>query len=495
MAKRPIVMIHGYSADSGAFDRWRTVLAGWGYSPEQMHVCNYLSLSDEVTIPHLAMSFHEALQLQPGLNNGETFDAMVHSTGMLVLRTWAVLYPESRHRLKHLVGFAPASFGSPIAHKGRSYLGRAIKGNPAQGPDFREAGDQILDALELGSAFTWDLAQVDLLGDKAFYGTSKDAPFVSVFCGTDGYKGIMSVVNEPGTDGTVRLAGAALNTRKFELDLRSSITWGKRDRFRVAPWSNRNIPVVAVEDTDHGTITAAPTPRLKELVKTALEVETRAEHDAWLAAVRAHNEDVVAKPGRSWQQLVFRVVDGLGVPVPQYFVDFHYRSGEEWLSAFAKNAPISVHAYSSDPSLRCFHLDLEKMRELGDDWALTLKVNTGSRFVKAVGWIDWGLKGLADAVDAVAAVRIVKRDGVDFFHPNTTTLVQITIDQVTTEDDAQVRLVDFVDRRERVAAEVRERKAAEEVARNRAEKELEADIERLNMELEERVEEERRRQA
>lgn len=144
MIERPIVLSHSYSDDSTAFNLWSVIRAEWGYRPDQIHVCNYISLSDEVTIHHLAMSFHEALPLQPKLDKGEPCDAIVHSTGMVVLRTWTVHYPESRHRLKHMVGLAPTSFGSPIAHKGRSYLCRAAKGNPEQGPDFRETGDLVL---------------------------------------------------------------------------------------------------------------------------------------------------------------------------------------------------------------------------------------------------------------------------------------------------------------------------------------------------------------
>src|SRR5690606_2118785 len=141
---------------------WREILAGWGYGEDLIHVCNYVSLSDEITIPDLARAFDKALRSQPGLDAGDPFDAIVHSTGMLVLRTWVLEFPESRSRLKHLVGLAPASFGSPLAHKGRSYLGRAIRGNPVKGPDFREAGDQILDALELGSPYTWDLKRFSM---------------------------------------------------------------------------------------------------------------------------------------------------------------------------------------------------------------------------------------------------------------------------------------------------------------------------------------------
>src|ERR1035441_4017414 len=49
------------------------------------------------------------------------------------------------------------------AHKGRTWLGALLKGgkNPL-GPDFLNAGDHVLEGLELGSTFTWDLAHLDL---------------------------------------------------------------------------------------------------------------------------------------------------------------------------------------------------------------------------------------------------------------------------------------------------------------------------------------------
>lgn len=491
MSRLPIVLVHGYSASSAAFDEWRRILTGWGYPPERIHVCNYLSLSDEVTIPHLAMSFNEALAEQPGLNAGEPFDAVVHSTGMLVLRTWAVMYPESRHRLKHLIALAPASFGSPLAHKGRSYFGRMIMGNPVKGPDFREAGDKVLDALELGSSYTWDLALKDLMGDDAFYGDGKSGPFVSVFCGTEGYKGFMGFVNEPGTDGTVRMAGAALNSRKFEIDLRASVDKGKWERFRVAPWSNPNIPVVAIEGTDHSTIMTAPPPELTAFVKSALEVETRAGRDSWLENVRAHNNEVTTLTKKPWQQLVVRVVDSFGQPVEQYFLDFHYRKGDEWVSVINDHPPLKVHAYSGDPSLRCFHLDIEEFRKLGNDWALTVEVSSGSRFVKAVGWREDGVKELAAKVEAAGAVKLANRGTVEFFFPNTTTLVEIKIDMVTTEDEASMRLVDFVDRRARIAEEFRRVHEEERIAREKEDRERQEDLTRRLAELEKRQEEER----
>jgi hypothetical protein len=82
-------------------------------------------------------------------------------------------------RLKHLIGLAPATWGSPQAHKGRTWLGALVKGNRQLGPDFLNAGDRVLERLELGSAFTWELAHADLLGKEPYYGTGTTTPFVT----------------------------------------------------------------------------------------------------------------------------------------------------------------------------------------------------------------------------------------------------------------------------------------------------------------------------
>lgn len=123
------------------------------------------------------------------LNTSEEFDAIVHSTGMLVVRAWLAhqkIAPDENlrlKRLKHLIDLAPATWGSPQAHKGRTWLGTLVKGNKTPGPDFLNAGNQVLDGLELGSQFTWDLSPADLLGPVPYFGTGPDTPYVSVFIG------------------------------------------------------------------------------------------------------------------------------------------------------------------------------------------------------------------------------------------------------------------------------------------------------------------------
>src|SRR5712671_5390293 len=188
---RPIVLIHGYSDKGESFRTWRDKLGSGdpAWEIETISTGNYESLTDEVTIKDLADGLDRALRAEFG-NDVQEFDAIVHSTGMLVIREWFVRDRRRLGRLKHLVAIAPATFGSPLARQGRSWLGAVFKGEKHLGPDFLAAGDE-----------------------------SPDTPYVFVFCGTEAYGGIRQLANSPGMDGTVRWAGAGLNTRKIILDL------------------------------------------------------------------------------------------------------------------------------------------------------------------------------------------------------------------------------------------------------------------------------------
>ncbi len=186
MATHPVVLVHGYSDKGQSFKGWRTLLAAAGYDARTIHVGNYVSLSNEVSLKDIAEGFDRALR-ETGLKDTAPFDALVHSTGMLVVREWLAgtsgaagnprLAAKRQGRLKRLVGLAPATFGSPMAHKGRSWLGAMFKGGRELGPDFMEAGDQVLAGLELGSQYTWDLAHRDFLADSAVYSKSASTPY------------------------------------------------------------------------------------------------------------------------------------------------------------------------------------------------------------------------------------------------------------------------------------------------------------------------------
>ena len=441
--RRPLVLVHGYSAGPGSFGAWREILEGHGYDPASLIACDYDSLVHRVNIHDIGEAFQDAIEAHPQLRDGRPFDAIVHSTGMLVIRCWLALDPaRNRARLKNLVALAPATFGSPLAHKGRGYLARMVVGNKEVGPDFLAVGDEVLDGLELGSRFTWELAHHDLVGPAAEIARDAPLPRTFVLCGTSGYRGLRGVVNEPGTDGTVRLAATALNARKIELDMtRSRDGAGPIERTITAPWSTPDVPVIALAGQNHRTIVSEPSVKAVELVLAALDVDDDAAYHLWHAAARRHSDAVIRTARlrgrlRRWQQLVFHVRDERGDGVADYFIDFVHRGPGQRRWRVLEGVDMDVHPYRRDPSYRCFHVDLDSF-EVGPDTALGVRLiaSTGTERVRYEGYASASIRMLSGVETPeerqawTAALDLDLMDGVELFHPFTTTLVEVAIDR------------------------------------------------------------------
>jgi hypothetical protein len=71
MTKNPIVLVHGYSDEGKSFKPWRDVLVAKGYRVEDVNICSYESLTNEVTIKELTEGFDRALRIQAGLKDAE----------------------------------------------------------------------------------------------------------------------------------------------------------------------------------------------------------------------------------------------------------------------------------------------------------------------------------------------------------------------------------------------------------------------------------------
>jgi pimeloyl-ACP methyl ester carboxylesterase len=436
MPRNPIVLIHGYSDDGGAFREWQQILERRGYDIAMVHACTYRSLTNEVTIKDIAEGFDRALRIQAGLSADEPFDAIVHSTGMLVIRAWLSAYAGRRERLKHLIGLAPATFGSPLAHKGRSWLGALFKGNRHLGPDFLEAGDKVLDGLELASRFSWDLAHLDLLGDETFYGPTRRTPYVFIFCGIESYGGLRQLVEgEPGSDGTVRWAGCPLNTRKIIFDLtRDPARDASEKRISVADWKNTDIPLIPVAGKNHGTILSEPGDELADLVDGALQVSTGPAFTQWIEDATRRTQPARQKIDE-WQQFVVRVVDERGDPVPDYNIQLFRRGGSGAKDGGIHEFDFDVHTYKGDSSLRCFHVRLADLdyRKLPNLWVRVI-ASSGSQLV---GYHGFGSEKTPDAPnardgkwDASLDISSLTDDtGIKFFYPFTTTLIELQLNR------------------------------------------------------------------
>jgi len=481
---RPLVLVHGYSADAKAFhpvrEKITEFLKAKNVPVVDINICNYISLNNEITIKDIAEGFDRALGVRDGLKNGEEFDAVVHSTGMLVVRAWLVNYGgalkdnKRLKRLKHLIGVAPATWGSPQAHKGRTWLGALVKGNKQLGPDFLNAGDLVLDGLELGSQFTWDLACEDLVGTEPYYGTGKDTPYVAVFIGNQPYEGLASVANDPGTDGTVRWAGCALNSRKITVDLTRSGTPG--GRVKISPWAidRLEVPMIAVEGRDHGTLISNPDAGMIQRIVSFLDVNDKPGFDTWLKDATQYGAAALAKmkinPGAhaagmaaeaekffghiighnspmdmdGWQQFVVRAVDEWGDGISDYVLDVLKQENGEW-KRFDEMFT-DVHAYAADPSFRCFYIRLPKgICTAGRPIKIRINASTGTELM-AYRAYGTGVQELGATLQPIEldATNIGPPGGKEtLFYPFTTTMIEILINRDPVPFDKESRILGF----------------------------------------------------
>jgi hypothetical protein len=362
-------------------------------------------------------------------------------------------------RLKHMVGLAPATFGSPQAKKGRSWLGALVKGNHDLGPDFLNAGDMVLDGLELASKYTWELAHKDMVRPAPLYDKGDGTPYVAVFIGNVPYSGISAVANSPGCDGTVRWAGCALDTRKVTLDFRRHPQLDPADpakRVLISDWSSERLsaPLIAVDGQNHGTIIADPKPEVVSLVYDFLGVANEAEYDAWESRAlkfgapskaRMDTSDGVTE-GAGWQQLWIHMVDDHGDGVTDYNIQLYY--GNELTESDEpgkESVKLIADTYSSDSSYRCFyiHLTQEMMALKANNKKMWMELiaSSGSELIEYEAYTGSENDPLCLAINSAdpGVNRAVKMDitsltegGGSLFYPYTTTLLEVFVEREPT---------------------------------------------------------------
>ncbi len=188
-----------------------------GLDVTEVFLGKYISFHDEVRFDDLARAMALAIERDVRLRDGERFAVITHSTGGPVVRLWWHMFYLRRGRecpMSHLVMLAPANFGSALARIGKGWAGglRSF----FQGI---EPGRGVLDWLELGSPEAWELNR-EWMREKEFRaGDSPVYPFVLTGQRIDRrlYDHLNSYTGETGSDGTVRVAAANLNSRYLRL--------------------------------------------------------------------------------------------------------------------------------------------------------------------------------------------------------------------------------------------------------------------------------------
>jgi len=386
-----VVILHGWSDTSKSFKPLAEFLEANGYQAIPIWLGDYLSLEDDVKVEDVGRRMEQVvreLMAAGGLQTG--FSLIVHSTGGLVAREWISAHYTGRIQdcpAKRLVMLAPANYGSPLAHKGQSMLGRVVKG----WKNWFETGKEMLHSLELSSEYLWRLAFRDQfvpLGQAeapALYHEGGVWPFV--ITGSHPYpKFLRQIVNENGGDGTVRVSGANLNTRGVTLDFS-----GDDATPTVIPWKLRHehlYPFAVLPDRTHASIIDPEKSDIKSpqnfrnqlgaLLIEALACGSWAQYGAIEAAWRGITEATASLAVDSTQmelvtggsgnleyfhqylQINTRVLDDHGNEVKDYFLEFSgpdEEKGDASTLYFHRDVLESVHTNGHNPSRRCLYVD------------------------------------------------------------------------------------------------------------------------------------------
>jgi hypothetical protein len=189
---------------------------------QNVHLSKYVSFRDEVRVDDLARAFEAAFkgEVAPNLSNGERFICITHSTGGPVIRQWWQRYREAGtpSPMSHLIMLAPANFGSALAQLGKGRLSRL-----RSWWNSIEPGQGVLDWLEHASPESWELNRQWIEKSPQIDPSTTNPPtYLFVLTGQtidrQLYDHVNTYTGEAGSDGTVRVAAANLNSTYVRLE-------------------------------------------------------------------------------------------------------------------------------------------------------------------------------------------------------------------------------------------------------------------------------------
>ena len=369
---KPLIILHGWSDQASSFEGLAQFFQNeLDRDIHTIKLADWLSMNDEITYRDLAEAMQrEWNRLKLPKTKGSA-DIVIHSTGALVVREWLTeFYQAGDNPVDHILMLAPANFGSPLAHKGKAFYGRIIKGWRTG----LQTGKILLNGLEVGSPYSWELAERDLLSGKYWYG--KHRIKATVLVGNEGYDGVRAAANEDGSDGTVRISTANLNAVKMSIDL-SKPGEKPTELIRGMPAGHR-IAFGILNGDDHGSIIMkrANTPKnskAKQYFIRSLTV-TADEWEPWcdeLDEVRQQFENVSYRTNsdkHTFQNTVVRVIDDIGNPVEDYFIEFYQHDADRsWLGKiFHRDVLKKVHKPGVGANYRSMYIDVTELHHLID---------------------------------------------------------------------------------------------------------------------------------
>lgn len=431
---RPLVIIHGWSDEADSFVPLANAIEkASARQVENVFLGNYVSLDDDVQMLDLVKALSKAWKDKGLSEDSKAVDVIIHSTGGLVVRDWVqrqYIEQGKKPPISNLVMLAPANFGSPLAHKGRAIYGRVFKGFDAE--KRFETGTQILKALEMASPYTWDLAEKDRFTGNTY---SENGIRTTVIVGNTGYRGISSLANEYGSDGTVYVSTANMNCAKVKIEFPSGT---RKPAVTAVKQSNGQAAFLLLDKFNHSTVaykgkSAAQNKQVLTAVLGALKVENVEDFRKWVKKCDKQTNALTNQPTiqgkkhtQGYQNTVFRVRDDHGFVVDDYVVEFYtdVAKGEtDTVSeAFYRDVLTKVHAYKDSASLRSFMINCTR---LNDDKFKDLRVSLSampdlSEDKNLVGYRSFDNDGIGHVQLNPALLK-------EFFQPNRTLFVEVVL--------------------------------------------------------------------
>lgn len=384
---RPLVIIHGWSDGAESFiPLAEAIEKKTGREVERIWLGNYVSLDDDVRMQDLVRGLADAWKDRDLPVASKSTDVIIHSTGGLIIRDWMhshYMAKGIKPPVNNLVMLAPANFGSPLAHKGRAFYGRVLKG--FQSKKRFETGTYLLKALEMASPYTWNLAQQDRFGKNVF---SAGGVRATVIVGNKGYGGISSLANEDGSDGTVYVSTANLNCGYLAIDFPPL---PKKPRYKPLKVSKGATAFLVVDDHDHSSVALKNDDHpgnatlLNNIVK-ALDIKSAADFEKWIKSCAAKTRNVMKKYAddkdehkHGYQNTVFRVRDNQGFDVTDYVIEFYHDAEQGFFDRFAelfnKKAVSKVHAHKDNSAFRSFMINCTELFKVIDQEGEFLRIS------------------------------------------------------------------------------------------------------------------------
>lgn len=456
------LIIHGWSDSSQSFEPIKKTLVKQKIGQvADIYFGDYESREDHMTFDDVVDGLNDEMinwGFIDALGRKKVhLNVIVHSTGGLVIRHWLWRYyfkngdQLDRCPVKRLIMLAPANFGSPLAHRGKSFIGGLLKGRWKIG-DLFEVGQKFLHGLELGSPYQWQLAHQDLLLKKPYFNSEQIQ--TTILVGIKDYEGLAGMVNKPGTDGTVVIAGTSLDTAKLRLDF----TKPKHNlaAYRPYEWSVTNPPedfaFAVLPEVNHATIVeeAANSKSLtNQLLVQALTCRSNQaflHYQDRLDKLTATTYQQTAQP--QYQQFIFHAIDDQEQPVMDYTLAFYvYQASkgsqqlvlkeqlnkkEEHYSQLVQQAFNSgFHTHSQDSSYRRILIDGQQIVSLLNEARQAMKQDVVLSMKMYIPKIDRGIRYRHQDTQNIILVdqSQVKQSSLNFLYPNTTTLVELKVDR------------------------------------------------------------------